>query len=77
MKKDMFEGLWSQLRSHAIGWWGKLTEADLDRVGGNYDRLIGLIQEKYGYTRERAEHELDDRLAEYAPHRNNGTVRAG
>ena len=76
MKRDVFERLWRQMRGQQVrAWWGKLTEDDLDQVGGKYDRFIGLIQEKYGYSRARAENELDKRLAEYAPLRNNRTVR--
>ena len=76
MNKDIFEGKWKQMRGQVKGWWGKLTDDDLDRVGGKYDQLVGLIQEKYGYTRERVEDELDKRMAERQPHRNNGSVRA-
>ncbi len=76
MNKDIFEGKWKQMRGQVKGWWGKLTDDDLDRAGGKYDGFVGVLQEKYGYTRERAEDELDKRLAEQAPHRNNGAVRA-
>jgi uncharacterized protein YjbJ (UPF0337 family) len=76
MNKDIFEGKWNQMRGQVKGWWGKLTDDDLDRVGGKYDQFVGLVQEKYGYTRERVEDELDKRMAERAPHRNNGSVRA-
>jgi len=33
---------------------GKLTDDDLDRANGKFDVLAGLLQEKYGYTRQRA-----------------------
>jgi len=28
-------------------------------VGGKYDKFVGLLQEKYGYTREHAEEEIN------------------
>jgi uncharacterized protein YjbJ (UPF0337 family) len=65
MNKDIFEGKWKQLRGQAKGWWGKLTDDDLDRVGGKFEELMGVIQEKYGYTRERAEEEISKHLAEH------------
>jgi uncharacterized protein YjbJ (UPF0337 family) len=46
-------------------WWGKLTDDDLDPVQGKTDRLVGLLQEKYGYTRAQAEAEVSRRLNEY------------
>jgi uncharacterized protein YjbJ (UPF0337 family) len=65
MNKDVFEGKWKQMRGQAKDWWGKLTDDDLERVGGKYDKFVGLLQEKYGYTRERAEEEINRRTAEH------------
>ena len=62
MNKDVFEGKWKQIRGHAKDWWGKLTDDDLERAGGKYDKLVGLLQEKYGYTREHAEEEINRRV---------------
>lgn len=62
MNKNVFEGKWKQMRGQAKVWWGKLTDDDLDKVEGNFDKLIGLLQEKYGYTQEQAETELKKRL---------------
>jgi len=46
------------LRSRLKEHWGKLTDGDLDRVDGQAAQLLGLLQEKYGYARRRAEREL-------------------
>lgn len=62
MNNDILEGKWKQMRGQAKEWWGKLTDDDLDRVAGKSEQLIGLLQEKYGYTRERAEKEFNRRL---------------
>ncbi len=61
MNNDIFSGKWKQLRGEAKVWWGKLTDDDLDKVEGNYGKFIGLLQEKYGYTREQAEEEWEMR----------------
>ena len=65
MNKDVFEGKWKQMRGQAKDWWGKLTDDDLDRAAGKVDVLAGLLQEKYGYTREYAADEIDKRVTEY------------
>ena len=62
MNKDIFEGKWKETRGQVKEWWGKLTDDDLERVGGKADQLIGLLQQKYGYTRQRAEEEINRRL---------------
>jgi uncharacterized protein YjbJ (UPF0337 family) len=65
MNKDILEGKWKQMRGNAKTWWGKLTDDDLDRAAGKYDVLAGLLQEKYGYTRQRADEDIDKHLKEY------------
>jgi len=65
MNKDVLEGKWKQIRGEAKAWWGKLTDDDLDRAAGKFEVLAGIIQEKYGYTREQAAEEIDKRVTEY------------
>jgi len=64
MNKDIFEGKWKEMRGQVREWWGKLTDDDLEQAGGKADQLIALLQQKYGYTREKAELEFDRRLKE-------------
>ena len=65
MNKDILEGKWKQIRGEAKVWWGKLTDDDLDRAAGKFEVLAGLLQEKYGYTREAAANEIDKRVTDY------------
>src|SRR5690606_19174460 len=58
MNKDIMEGQWKQLTGKAKAAWGELTDNELPKVEGNAERLTGLIQEKYGKTREEAEKEV-------------------
>ena len=65
MNKDILEGQWKQIRGEAKSWWGKLTDDDLTRVAGKYESLAGVLQEKYGYTRQKAETEIDKRVTAF------------
>jgi len=65
MNKDILEGRWKQMRGQAKAWWGKLTDDDLERAAGKFEVLAGILQEKYGYTREHAADEIDKRVTEY------------
>lgn len=65
MNKDILQGQWKQIRGEAKAWWGKLTDNDLDRAAGKFDVLVGLLQEKYGYTRQQATHEVDRNVTNY------------
>ena len=59
MNTDQLKGRWLQMKGAAKAQWGKLTDDELTQVEGNSDRVVGLIQEKYGFARERAEEEVD------------------
>ncbi len=73
MNKDVIEGKWKQMRGEAKAWWGKLTDDDLERAAGKVEVLAGLLQEKYGYTREAAVDEIDKRVTEYETRLKNDT----
>ena len=62
MNADILRGKWNQLKGEVKSQWGKLTDDDLDRVEGDTDKLIGRVQERYGYAREQAQREVDDFL---------------
>ena len=59
MNRDVLEGQWKQLKGKVKQQWGKLTDNELDQISGRYDELLGLVQERYGYSRDEAANELD------------------
>ncbi|HEX5760051.1 MAG TPA: CsbD family protein [Thermoanaerobaculia bacterium] len=59
MTNDVFEGRWKQLKGDAKRVWGKLTDDDLDKAEGNRDKLVGALQERYGWEKTHAEGEFD------------------
>jgi uncharacterized protein YjbJ (UPF0337 family) len=70
MNNDMPEIRWRQMGGQTRKWWGKLSDDDLEKIGGKAERLADALQEKYGYTREHAEsqsnrwmHDHQDALA--------------
>ena len=76
MNKDAFEGKWKQVRGEAKVWWGKLTDNDLDKVAGKFEVFVGLLQEKYGYSRERAEEEIEMHITAFESNMNRKTEPA-
>lgn len=65
MNEDIFEGNWKQFKGSVREWWGKLTDDDVERIGGKKDKLVGTLQERYGWTRERADEEITRRMRDY------------
>ena len=60
MNEDTIKGQWKQLKGKAKEAWGDLTDDELTRVEGNADQLAGLVQERYGRSKEEAEREVND-----------------
>jgi len=60
MNWDQVEGKWKQMRGEAKTRWGKLTDDDLDVVGGQRDKLVGRVQERYGIAKDQAQREVED-----------------
>jgi len=60
LNRDTLAGQWKQVKGEIKSKWGQLTDDDLTRVEGDYEKLLGSLQTRYGYTRERAENELND-----------------
>jgi len=63
---DFFAAKWQQMRGTLRSWWGKLSDDDWERIGGQKDRLIGMLQEKYGYAKDLASSEVERRFQEYS-----------
>ena len=60
MNRDILKGKWTQLKGDVRNWWGKLTDDDVTQIQGDFEKMIGKLQERYGYTREQAERDLTD-----------------
>ena len=65
MNWDQIEGSWKQIKGKAKAQWGRLTDDELDVAAGRREQLIGIIQERYGYARDRAEREVDEAIVSW------------
>jgi uncharacterized protein YjbJ (UPF0337 family) len=59
MNWDRISGNWKQYKGKAKEKWGQLTDDELDVIAGKRDQLIGKLQERYGYSKEEAEKQVD------------------
>jgi uncharacterized protein YjbJ (UPF0337 family) len=62
MNRDVFAGWWKQARGQAKSWWGQLTDGELDQIEGESEKLVGILQTRYGWTREEAAKEIARRM---------------
>ena len=60
MDWNIIEGKWHELKGLAREEWGKLTNDELEEIGGKKDRLVGKLQQKYGYASDEADRRADE-----------------
>lgn len=60
MNWDQIAGNWKQLKGKAQSKWGELTDDEWHQAEGRREEFVGIIQEKYGLSKEAAEREVDE-----------------
>ena len=65
MDSNDLQAKWNELKGEIRSQWGKLTDDDIERIAGNRDRLIGFVQERYGYVWDEARQMVDRYLDDY------------
>ncbi len=67
MDKNVFEGAWTEFKGEVHKVWGKLTGDELESTKGDMESISGLIQQKYGHTKDDVTQkltEMKDRFAD-------------
>jgi uncharacterized protein YjbJ (UPF0337 family) len=59
MNWEEIQRQWKQVSGAVRQKWSKLTEDDIQAIGGRRDPFIGKLQQRYGMSREQAEKDVD------------------
>ena len=59
MNRDQREGKFKQIKGKAKRIWGELTDDDIQKADGSTDKLFGIIQERFGDSKETIQQKLD------------------
>lgn len=59
MNHLIFKKPWNVVKKKLQKKWSKLTEADLKEIEDDHSAVYERLDEYYGYTRERADKELN------------------
>ncbi len=62
MNWDQIAGQWRQFSGRMREKFGRLTDSEIEATKGRRDQLEGLIQERYGISKEDAQRRLDEWL---------------
>jgi uncharacterized protein YjbJ (UPF0337 family) len=59
MNEAMLKGNWNELKGRIKSKWGDITNDDMDVIDGKADQLVGILQQRYGRSKEEAEREVE------------------
>jgi hypothetical protein len=68
MNKALFEENWKLIRGQINTRWSLMVEYDLvkvDKAEVKFNKLVTMLQVKYGYTRQKAREEIGNLWTEY------------
>jgi len=65
MNKKILRGKWRQTQGELKTEWGRLTHNDRRVLDGKFDQMVGMLQERYGYSQEWASSVLENYLGHY------------
>ena len=57
--KDQIHGQWEQVKGKAKRAWAELTDDDMLKAEGSLEKLYGIIQERFGDTKDAIMKKLD------------------
>lgn len=60
MNADILAGKWNEIKGKVKETFGRLTDDDMLQVQGSSDRIVGILQQRYGYSKERAQSEWNN-----------------
>jgi len=58
MIEEELKATWHKAKGEAKKQWSKLTDDELNKVEGSYDKLSASLEKHYGYTKDKAKKEI-------------------
>lgn len=60
MNQPYLRGKWNEAKGNIKERWADLTDDDLKRVEGDRDKLVGVLQQRYGKAKDDVLKELEE-----------------
>lgn len=65
MNKDIIEGKFKEFKGELRKKWGQLTDDEVQKTKGNAEALSGLVQQKFGLTKEEATEQVGEFMSSF------------
>lgn len=59
LNQEQIKGKWNEIKGGVRNLWGEITDDELDQTKGNIQAVSGIVQQKYGETKESIKKKLD------------------
>ena len=59
LNQDQIKGKWTEIKGGVRNLWGGITDDDLEKTKGNLQSVAGIVQEKYGESKEEIKNKLE------------------
>jgi uncharacterized protein YjbJ (UPF0337 family) len=60
--QEVLQGKWHELKGQVRQQWGRLTDDDVTQLSGKTEELAGILQQRYGYSKAKAETQIHNWL---------------
>lgn len=64
INEDTVKGKWKEVKGDIQKMWGKITDDELDQAQGDLKSLSGIIQRRYGESKEAVDTKLNNYFSE-------------
>lgn len=70
INKDVIQGKWNEIKGRIRKTWGDLTDDEVEQTKGDLTQLGGLVQRRYGESKEQYQEKMDSILGSFAQNQN-------
>lgn len=71
--QDQVKGKWKEIKGELRKTWGKITDDEFEKTKGDAEAVSGLIQQRYGESKEKLKDRLDTIYKSYGEARDQAT----
>lgn len=59
LNQEQIQGKWTEIKGGIRNLWGEITDAELEQLKGNIHAVSGIVQTKYGESKESIKEKMD------------------
>jgi uncharacterized protein YjbJ (UPF0337 family) len=73
LNEQQFRSKWNEIKGGIRNLWGKLTDEDLEMTKGSLTSIAGLVEKKYGETKDDIRNKLKSLMSSFENSTDKGT----